>query len=152
MRAFFTTLFAASLVASHGFLEHPTPRGHGDKTLGEPRQHWTRCPKTALKEPTVVQRNITLHFNIKAGHPGECEAVLLNTHQRRIVSLGNKTNCVASAGKPTWSIALPDSVAPGKYILEWRFKANNLGKTEFYQNCADIRLATGKRAKPKSKA
>lgn len=57
---------------------------------------------------------------------------------KQSVSLGTRKNCVATKEANPWHVKFPADTPAGPHVIQWKFKALNKGKVEYYENCADV--------------
>ncbi|RKP05893.1 hypothetical protein THASP1DRAFT_25691 [Thamnocephalis sphaerospora] len=123
--------YAATSVSAHGYMSKPFCRG---------------CERAA-QDPTIAAPNaggqlcrdntIPIEINITAVHPGPCDVYLLDENLGNQTPIGHRDACVTANGINQWSVPVPNG-ASGKKVLRFLWKANNKGKMEEYEQCADI--------------
>jgi len=131
-----------SSAAAHGYLSFPASRGVGSRSesqLGDPLKKFLGCrnERPSSRPTHLPASGTTLRFKIKAGHPGKCRVYLLDTKMGNRRLIGERTNCVNSTGANPWPVKFPAGTK-GEQILQFQFEADNKGKREFYENCADV--------------
>ncbi|WNG36413.1 glycoside hydrolase family 61 protein [Archangium violaceum] len=154
MNQSFSPVFLALLVSlipaaafAHSTLSYPPP--FDGTTTHMNKQGLCHGKLAAAGQASQVGRQLTLKFFALDHHTGPCMVELRDPKDVKRVThkIAQKKDCV-SFGKNTkrknveleWTIRVPSSVKPGRWVLRWSTVSTNTPKPQHFESCAHIEI------------
>jgi hypothetical protein len=142
-------LLFPSLIAAHGYLSSPPPRGIQKVTTAiddlKSPNHKGLCrgePPGQVTSATAGGQ-LTLGLTITAPHTGPCQVSLLSYPDLKFEqNIASKYDCAAPGKVAPWTITLPSGVS-GRKVLRWYWEGHHVSPPEPYEQCIDLNFGGG---------